>query len=43
MANMGMTSEPKVSHPSFDGKRKNFKTWWTRYKAFASVAGFAEP
>jgi hypothetical protein len=29
-----------VQIPTFDGKKKNFVTWWTRFKAYAKVQKF---
>ena len=42
MADTNWTGGSKVTRPTFDGKRKNFKTWSIKSKAFANVAGFAD-
>ena len=41
-ADTSWTGESKVTRPNLDGKRKNFQKWWTKLKAFANVAGFAD-
>jgi hypothetical protein len=30
------------SFPSFDGSLKNYQMWWTKFRAFATLSGFAE-
>ena len=42
MADTSWTGESKVTRPSFNGKRKNFLTLWTKFKAFTNVEGFAD-
>jgi hypothetical protein len=35
-------SDKTVRIPLFDGKKKNFVMWWTRFKAYAKVQKFAQ-
>jgi hypothetical protein len=30
------------SFPSFDGSPQNYQMWWTKFRAFATLSGFAE-
>ena len=41
-ADTSWTGKLKVTRPIFDGKRKYFQTWWTKFKAYTNVAGFAD-
>ena len=33
--------EKKMSLPTFSGQEKDFQVWWMRFKAYATLAGFA--
>ena len=38
---MDSAIEKTVKLPTFDGERKNFHVWWTRFKAYATVYRFS--
>lgn len=38
---MDSAVEKTVKLPTFDGERKNFHVWWTRFKAYATVYKFS--
>ena len=42
MSTMTTSSSKSVRLPAFDGTRKGFQMWWTRFLAFAAVYKFEE-
>ena len=42
MNEMSQWEESRLGRPLFDGRNKNFQMWWTKFKAYGTMAGFME-